>query len=59
MPSFMVVYHHGDGHYDGGSEAAASASLPFGNGQYRHGERTKAPIAEQRKFSALLKLLRT
>jgi hypothetical protein len=29
-----------------------------GNGQYRHGERTKAAIAEQRKFSALLKMLR-
>jgi hypothetical protein len=28
------------------------------NGQYRHGERTEAAIAEQRKFSALLKLLR-
>lgn len=28
------------------------------NGQYRHGERTKATIAEQRKFSALLKMLR-
>ena len=28
------------------------------NGQYRHGERTKAAIAEQRKFSALLKKLR-
>jgi len=28
------------------------------NGQYRHGERTKAAIAEQRKFSALLKMLR-
>ena len=28
------------------------------NGQYRHGERTKAAIAEQRKFSALLKVLR-
>src|SRR6266481_7101842 len=27
------------------------------NGQYRHGERTKAAIAEQRKFSALLKML--
>jgi hypothetical protein len=27
-------------------------------GQYRHGERTKAAIAEQRKFSALLKMLR-
>jgi len=25
------------------------------NGQYRHGERTKAAIGEQRKFSALLK----
>src|SRR5262249_8108049 len=28
------------------------------NGQYRRGERTKAAIAEQRKFSALLKMLR-
>ena len=28
------------------------------NGQNRHGERTKAAIAEQRKFSALLKMLR-
>jgi hypothetical protein len=27
------------------------------NGQYRHGERTKAAIAEQRKYSALLKML--
>ena len=27
------------------------------NGQYRHGERTKTAIAEQRKFSALLKML--
>ena len=28
------------------------------NGQYRHGERTKAAIAERRKFSILLKMLR-
>jgi hypothetical protein len=28
------------------------------NGQYRHGERTKTAIAERRKFSALLKMLR-
>jgi hypothetical protein len=28
------------------------------NGQYRHGERTKGAIAEGRKFSALLKMLR-
>ena len=28
------------------------------NGQYRHGERTKAAIAEQRRFGALLKMLR-
>jgi len=28
------------------------------NGQYRHGERTKAVIAEQQKFSALLTMLR-
>jgi len=33
---------------------------PPGNamGQYRHGERTKGAIAKQRKFSALLKMLR-
>jgi len=29
------------------------------NGQYRHGERTKGAIAEQRKFGALLKMLHT
>jgi glucans biosynthesis protein len=28
------------------------------NGQYRHGERTKAAFAERRRFSALLKMLR-
>jgi hypothetical protein len=28
------------------------------HGQYRHGERTKAAIAERRKFSALLKMVR-
>jgi class 3 adenylate cyclase len=28
------------------------------NGQYRHGERTKVAIAKERKFSALLKMLR-
>src|SRR5262249_25650463 len=28
------------------------------NGQYRHAERTKAAIAERKKFSALLKMLR-
>jgi hypothetical protein len=28
------------------------------NGQYRHGERTKAAIADRQKFSALLKMLR-
>jgi hypothetical protein len=36
------------------------AGAPSGkrNGQYRHGERTKAAIAERQKFSALLKVLR-
>jgi hypothetical protein len=36
----------------------ASGGGPPGkrNGQYRHGERTKAAIAEQRKFGALLKM---
>jgi len=34
--------------------AAWGAASP----QYRHGERTKVAIAEQRKFSALLKMLR-
>ena len=28
------------------------------NGQYRHGERTKAAIAERQKFSALLEMRR-
>jgi hypothetical protein len=28
------------------------------NRQYRHGEHTKAAIAEQRRFSAVLKMLR-
>jgi hypothetical protein len=28
------------------------------NGQYRHGERPKAAIAERQKLSALLKMLR-
>jgi hypothetical protein len=28
------------------------------NGQYRHGERTKAAIAERQKLGALLKMLR-
>jgi hypothetical protein len=28
------------------------------NAQYRHGERTKAAIAERQKFSALLRMLR-
>jgi hypothetical protein len=39
---------------------ASGSGGPLGkrNGQYRHGERTKAAIAEQRKFSALLKMLR-
>ena len=37
---------------------ASSSGGPPGkrNGQYRHGERTKAAIAEQRKFGALLKM---
>jgi len=37
-----------------------SGASPSGkrNGQYRHGERTKAAIAERQKFSALLKMLR-
>ena len=39
---------------------ASGSSGPPGerNGKYLHGERTKAAIAEQRKFSALLKMLR-
>src|SRR5262245_55634500 len=38
--------------------AQAGSGGPPGerNGQYRHGERTKAAIAEQQKFSALLKM---
>jgi len=40
---------------------AAGSGGPPGerNGQYRHGERTKAAIAERQKFSALLKMLRS
>jgi hypothetical protein len=39
--------------------ASGSGALPGKrNGQYRHGERTKAAIAERRKFSAFLKMLR-
>jgi hypothetical protein len=40
--------------------AASGSGGPPGNrnGQYRHGERTKAAMAEQRKFGALLKMLR-
>src|SRR6266446_1011350 len=39
---------------------ASGSGGPAGerNGQYRHGERTKAAIAERRKFRALLKMLR-
>src|SRR5262245_5188825 len=40
------------------AQTVAAALLASKNGPYRHGERTKAAIAEQRKFSALLKLLR-
>jgi len=43
-----------------GTYGASGSGGPPGerNGQYRHGERTKAAIAEQRKFHALLKMLR-
>ena len=39
---------------------ASGSGGPAGerNGQYRHGERTKAAIAERQKFGALLKMLR-
>jgi hypothetical protein len=39
---------------------ASGSGAPPGerHGQYRHGERTKAAIAEQQKFSALLEMLR-
>src|SRR5262249_42975100 len=40
-----------------GSRVAAAPSGER-NGQLRHGERTKAAIAERQKFSALLKMLR-
>jgi hypothetical protein len=39
-------------------QTVAAGSLANGNGQYRHGERTKAAIAERQKFSALLKKFR-
>jgi hypothetical protein len=39
---------------------ASGSGGPAGkrNGQYRHGERTKAAISERQKFGALLKMLR-
>ena len=39
---------------------ARGSGAPTGerNGQYYHGERTKGAIAEQQKFSALLRMLR-
>jgi hypothetical protein len=39
---------------------ARSSGGPPGerNGQYRHGERTRAAIAERQKFSTSLKMLR-
>jgi hypothetical protein len=40
------------------AQGVAAALLASRNGQFRHGDRTKAAIAEQRKFSALLKMLR-
>jgi len=40
------------------AQAVAAALPASAMGQYRHGERTKAAIAERRKFSALLKMLR-
>jgi hypothetical protein len=43
--------------YAGGQAIVGNVS--HRNGQYRHGERTKAAIAERQKFSALLKMLRT
>jgi hypothetical protein len=39
-------------------ESGSSAPSGKRNGQYRHGEQTKAAIAERRKLSALLKMLR-
>jgi hypothetical protein len=45
---------------EAGVDCTSGSGGPPGkqNGQYRHGDRTKAAIAEQRKFSALLKMLR-
>jgi ABC transporter substrate binding protein len=48
------------GNLTGTNDGASGSGGPTGkrNGQYRHGERTKAAIAERQKFSALLKMLR-
>jgi hypothetical protein len=40
------------------AQAVAAVLLASGTDKYRHGERTKAAIADRPKFSALLKLLR-
>jgi hypothetical protein len=39
---------------------APGSGAPFGNrnGKYRHGDRSRAAVAERQKFSALLKMLR-
>jgi hypothetical protein len=41
-----------------GGAAGSGAAPGKRDGQYRHGERTKAAIAERQKFTTLLKMLR-
>ena len=50
-----IIVNGRKGLYERGHRGGPSGER---NGQYRHSERTKAAIAEQRKFSALLKMLR-
>jgi len=57
-PTHRSAAWHSDCDYEAGGASGSGGPPGKRNGQYRHGERTKAAIAEQRKFSALLKMLR-
>jgi hypothetical protein len=41
-----------------GGASGSGGPLEERNGQFRHGERTKAAIAERQKFTLLIRMLR-
>jgi hypothetical protein len=51
-------YSSGKARFDNIGASGSGGPPGKRNGQYRHGERTKAAIAERQKFGALLKMLR-